>query len=301
MNSELIISGVSGQALAEMMGVSSSNDDGTKRASNLARLSIMSKPIMGDFESNGKVRKTEVLPVGAYRLKVDDEFVYCLNPEIRIFSLKEQWTHWDSVNNAMDRSLMANNLYGDLKDSKGTFNIGRPTGYHSKKEYDALSQSTKDLMRSVKRTKIIFGTVNFNGLALDENGNEVTGYDGQIPFILDTKNKDSINALRDALDLVKQDSKLPIEAKLLKRSFILGAKIESVPQTYATILFTVKGEVDLEDQDSKTFESFQDWIIWSNTYVLDKWKEHNVQELSQEDADLTEQFVEIEEFTGAGV
>ena len=54
----------------------------------------------------------------------------------------------------------------DLKDTKGTFNIGRPSGYHSKKEYDALSQQVKDLMRAVKRTKIVFGTIKFNGAAI---------------------------------------------------------------------------------------------------------------------------------------
>ena len=66
-----------------------------------------------------------------------------IEPEIRIFAMKEQWTHWDSINNVMDRTQMANNLYNDLKDTKGTFNIGRPSGYHSKKEYDAYLNKSK--------------------------------------------------------------------------------------------------------------------------------------------------------------
>ena len=148
------------------------------------------------------------------------------------------------------------------------------------------------------RTKILFGTINFNGAALDEAGNDVSGYDGQIPFILDIKNKDSINALKDVLEQIKNDSTVPIEAKLLKRSITLSSKIESVPQTYATILFTLKGATDLADEDSKTFESFQDWIKWSDGYVLDRWKENNTQELNEADAELVDAFVDVE---GVGV
>jgi hypothetical protein len=298
MNTELQIAGASGQALADMMGVSTQSEGSSKKSSNLARLNITHTSVMGDIEVAGKLKKMEVLPVGTFRLKINDTFVYCLAPEIRIFALKEQWTHWDSLDNVMYRTVMANNLYGDLKDSKGTFNIGRPSGYYSKKEYDALSQEIKDLMRSVKRTKILFGTINFNGAAIDEAGNDVSGYDGQIPFILDIKNKDSINALKDVLEQIKNDSTVPIEAKLLKRSLTLSSKIESVPQTYATILFTLKGATDLADEDSKTFESFQDWIKWSDGYVLDRWKENNTQELNEADAELVDAFVDVE---GVGV
>ena len=294
MNTELQISGVSGQALADMMGLSTQNDNSNKQSSTLARLSIMHKAVMGDEEVKGRMTKIEVLPIGTFRLKVNDDFVYCIEPEIRIFAMKEQWTHWDSINNVMDRTEMANNLYSDLKDTKGTFNIGRPSGYHSKKEYDALSQQVKDLMRAVKRTKIVFGTIKFNGAALDEYGNELSGYNDEIPFILDMKNKDSIKALTDVLKQIKDDSSVPIEAKLLKRSITLGSKIETVPQTYATILFSVKGEVDLKDEDTETFGAFQEWIKWSDGFVLDKWKENNLQELKASDAELVEAFVDVE-------
>ena len=60
-------------------------------------------------------------------------------------------------------------------------------------------------------------------------GNELSGYNDEIPFILDMKNKDSIKALTDVLKQIKDDSSVPIEAKLLKRSITLGSKIETVP------------------------------------------------------------------------
>ena len=47
MNTELQISGVSGQALADMMGLSTQNDNSNKQSSTLARLSILHKAVDG--------------------------------------------------------------------------------------------------------------------------------------------------------------------------------------------------------------------------------------------------------------
>ena len=292
MSTELQIAGVDNTLLAEMMGVSAQANDNSSQ-STLARLNITHTAVMGDLDHNGKVSRVEVLPVGTYKLKDDDTFVYCLAPTIRIFAVKEQWTHWDSINNAMDRTEMANNLYGDLKDSKGTFNIGRPSGYLSLKAYEALPQDIKDLMRAVKRTKILFGTINFNGAALDEAGNEVSGYDGEIPFIMDTKNKGSIAAITAVLEKIKNDSSIPIEAKLLKRSITLGANIESVPAVYATMTFNEIKEVGLNDNDNEVFKSFQEWIKWSDTRVLTMWKEKNAPLLSDDELEFVDDFVDV--------
>ena len=76
MNTELQISGVSGQALADMMGLSTQNDNSNKQSSTLARLSILHKAVMGDEEVKGKMMKIEVLPIGTFRLKVNADFVY---------------------------------------------------------------------------------------------------------------------------------------------------------------------------------------------------------------------------------
>ena len=57
MNTELQIAGASGQALADMMGVSTQNEGSSKKSSNLARLSITHTSVMGDFEVAGKLKK----------------------------------------------------------------------------------------------------------------------------------------------------------------------------------------------------------------------------------------------------
>ena len=51
------IAGASGQALADMMGVSTQQEGSSKKSSNLARLSITHTSVMGEVEVAGKLRK----------------------------------------------------------------------------------------------------------------------------------------------------------------------------------------------------------------------------------------------------
>tara|TARA_R110000751_G_scaffold16781_2_gene52750 strand:+ start:87 stop:1013 length:927 start_codon:yes stop_codon:yes gene_type:complete len=288
MNTELAVNDNSGRTIAEMMGINVQPDG--KKTSTLARLSIIHSAIMGEIEVAGKTIKTEVLPVGTYSLKTkDDEVVYCAAPTIRIFALRQQWTHWDSENNVMDRSIMANDLKGDLKDSRGGFNIGRPSGYVS--DWDSVPQETKDIMRVVRRTKILFGTINLNGTALDQKGESIDGYEGDIPFILDIKNRFSINALDAVISLLTKKNVLPIQYSLT-----LGSEERSIPTgaTFAIMTFTIKDPVIISDGDSEVLQGFLDWIDWSNNYVLTQWKDNNKQELSSDEDNLVSQLVDVE-------
>ncbi len=72
----------------------------------------------------------------------------------------------------------------------------------------------------------------------------------------------------------------------------LGSIAESMPTgaTFATMTFTVKNKVDLIEEDSTTFQSFLDWIEWSNTFILAKWDEHNKQDTGASDEDLVADF-----------
>ena len=184
---------------------------------------------------------------------------------------------------------MDNNLKGDLKDSKGGFNIGRPSGYVA--NWENVPQETKDVMRVVKRTKLMFGTVNLNGAALNEKGEAIEGHTGEIPFIIDIKNRDSIKELDAVLKLLITKNVLPP-----KYTLSLGSKEHSMPTgaTYATMTFAIKDPVDLSDGDSSVLQGFLDWIDWSNNYVLTQWKANNKEELSSEDDSLVSQLVDVE-------
>jgi len=288
MNTELTVNDNSGRSMAEMMGVSTSTPS-TNKTSNLARLSILHSAQMGEVEVAGKKMKTEVLPVGTYALKIDDDIIYVANPSIRIFAQRVQYTKWDAENNKMDRTVLANDLKSDLKDTRGTFNIGRPSGFVT--DWESVPQETKDIMRVVRRTKVMFGTIKINGGAMNSNGESIEGYDREIPFILDIKNNTSIKELDATVRALSKKGVLPIAYAIE-----LGAESHSMPTgaTFATMTFAVKDKVDLVEEDSNIFQSFLDWIEWSNNFVLSKWEENNKLTMDASDSDLVADFVDVE-------
>ena len=287
MNTELTVNDNSGRSMAEMMGISTSTPS-TNKTSNLARLSILHSAQMGEVDVAGKKMKTEVLPVGTYALKIDDDTIYVANPSIRIFAQRVQYTKWDAENNKMDRTVLANDLKSDLKDTRGTFNIGRPSGFVT--DWESVPQETKDIMRVVRRTKVLFGAIKINGGAMNSNGESIEGYDREIPFILDIKNNTSIKELDATVRSLSKRGVLPIA-----HAIELGSEAHSMPTgaTFARMTFTVKDKADLVEEDSKTFQSFLDWIEWSNNFVLTKWEENNKQTMD-DDADLVAEFVDVE-------
>ena len=147
---------------------------------------------MGNIKVEGKSIKKEVVPSGAYKLDLGEgKVAYSINPSVRVFVIRQQWTRWDSEASQMQKTVLSIDLKGDLKDNVGGFNIGRPTGYVQ--DWDGLPQSTKELMRQVKKTKVIFGTVTLSD-PVDEEGQPISGIGTNIPFIMDIKNRDSIKS-----------------------------------------------------------------------------------------------------------
>jgi len=287
MNMELTVNDNSGRTMAEMMGVDTSA--GPQKTSSLARLNILHTALMGEVEVAGKLRNTEVLPVGTFSLKIDEDIIYVANPTIRVFAMRQQYAKWDAENNKMDRTVLANDLKSDLKDSRGTFNIGRPLGFVT--DWENLPQKTKDIMRVVRRTKVVFGTISFNGAAMNSNGEVIKGYDSEIPFIFDIKNNTSIKSLDAAVKSISKTGAMPIAYAVE-----LSAQAESMPTgaTFATMTFTVKNKVDLVEEDSTTFQSFLYWIERSNSFILAKWDENNKQAMAANDGDLVADFVDVE-------
>jgi hypothetical protein len=278
-----------GMSLAEAMGMGRGSGEG-QATSNLSRLSQIHVGIMAKIVVNDKTIKTEVIPAGAYKLLSGDDAVYSVSPKMRIFAMRQQWQRWDSDVEKMYRSVMANDLKGDLKDNLGGFNIGRPSGYV--KDFKALPKETQDVMRIVKRTYILFGMITMTE-AMDKEGNPVEGYDEEIPFMISIKGQDSIKAVNEALALLKRKNLLSIMYK-----FNLGAEIHPLPtegNTYSSIVFGAGDKVALQPEDTDTLRSFVDYIAWSNGYILDAWKDAHQDPMSAEDIDIIHQFVNVEE------
>jgi hypothetical protein len=65
---------------------------------------------------------------------------------------------------------MANDLNSDMKDNDGGFNCGKPAGYIE--DFKALPEKTQELIRQIKRVRVMFGTVELHDVT-DAQGNPV--------------------------------------------------------------------------------------------------------------------------------
>ena len=185
MSNELAIAAERGQSMAEMMGVSAASTQ--QSTPSIARVGMIHQPIMGEVEFNGKTIKTEVLPIGTFTLVQGEDKVYSNGVTLRVFAQRNQWQRWNSETEEMEKSVMSNSLNGDMKDSVGGFNLGRPTGYID--DFQALPEATKQIMRSVKRVKVFFATVTLDN-PMNEKGEPVTGNYTDVPVVMDVKSRD---------------------------------------------------------------------------------------------------------------
>ena len=286
MSTELSIQNDLGMSLAEAIGVSSS---GQTKSASLPRINLIHNSIMGTMEVAGKNIKTEVVPAGAYKVTLgEDKEVYAINPSVRIFAVRQQWSKWDSEANAMLKTVMSTDLKGDLKDNMGGFNLGRPSGYID--DWDAVPQKTKDLIRSIKRKKIVFGMMTADEVK-DAEGNELDAITEPTPFVYEVS-PSSIKALDQAMTSLTRKNILPIQY-----TFTLGADEGTLPNgnTYAIMTLGAGDKVDITPEDQSTLKNFMEYIEYQNSYILNQWDEKHKEGISGEDADVVATFVNVEE------
>ena len=290
MSTELAIATERGQSMAELMGVSSTPD--TSTSPSISRLGMLHQPIMGEAELNGKMIKTEVVPVGAFTLRTGDNIIYSLGATVRVFAQRNQWQRWNSETEEMEKSVMSNSLNGDLKDSIGGFNLGRPTGYIE--DFNSLDDATKQVIRSVKRVVVYYGTVTLDS-PMNEKGEPVESK-ADIPFVMDVKNRDSLKSINGVMNNFKKKNMLPIMSTInlegVEDSIPTGAK-------FGKIHATLGDAVELSSVDNDTLKDFLELIEYSNGKILDLHHERaNIDTAA--DAKLVEEilnndFVEVDE------
>ena len=290
MSNELAVATESGKSMAELMGVSSA--PATSATPSISRLGMLHQPIMGEVDLNGKMIKTEVVPVGAFTLKTGDDIVYSNGVTVRVFAQRNQWQRWNSDTEEMEKSVMSNTLNGDLKDSIGGFNLGRPSGYIE--DFNALDDATKQLMRSVKRVVVYYGTVSLDS-PMNEKGEPVDAVDA-IPFVMDVKNRDSLKSINGVMNNFKKKNMLPIMSTIklegVEDSIPTGAK-------FGKIQASTGDAVELASDDNDTLKDFLELIEYSNGKILDLHHER-AKGHSDEDAELVGEilnndFVEVAE------
>jgi hypothetical protein len=195
----------------------------------------------------------------------------------------------------MEKSVMANNLNGDLQDNIGGFNLGRPSGYIE--DFQSLPDATKAIIRSVKRVKVIYGVVTLDN-PTDASGEPVDA-PTDIPFVMDVKNPDSIKSINAALTKLNGKNLLPIMSELK----LTGIE-DSIPTgaVFGKISASVGDKVDITEEDNETLKSFLSLVEYMNGKILDQHHERSDTSLSPEDAavvtdilDGDSDFIEVQE------
>ena len=290
MSTELAVANETGKSMAELMGVSSAPSQ--EYTPSISRLGMIHQPIMGEVELNGKMIKTEVVPVGAFTLKTGDDVVYSNGATVRIFAQRNQWQRWNSETEEMEKSVMSNSLNGDLKDSIGGLNLGRPSGYIE--DFANLDEATKQVIRSVKRVVVYYGTVSLDS-PMNEKGEPVSAVES-VPFVMDIKNRDSLKSINKVMGQFKKKNMLPIMSTVkltgVEDSIPTGAKFGKIEATEGDA-------VELISADNETLKDFLELIEYSNGKILDLHHER-AKGGTDGDAELVEgilnnDFVEVDE------
>jgi len=289
MSVELTVAADRGKSLAELMGVSETSSK--QSGPSIARVNLVSTAIKGEIDVGGKKIKTDVIPVGSYKITMGDDVVYAESISVRIVAQRQQWQRWNSTTDEMEKSVMGNTVNGDMQDSVGGFNLGRPSGYVE--DFNALPEATKDIMRSVKRVKLFMGLLTINE-PMDKTGAAISTltpkYDN-LAFVMDVKNRDSMKSLEGALAILGRRNLLPIMSTLN-----LTGKEESIPTgaTYGVITAAVGEQVELSATDNDTLTDFLGFIEYSNGKIMDLHHERSNRSMSTEDAELVGSIIDVD-------
>ena len=278
--------------MAKAMGMAT--DTGTKqKASTLARLRINHSPIMGQEEVKGKNVNVEVVEGGTYKLDIPDgETFYSTTAKVRPFVQRYMYKRFvmgtnDSPNKYI-KTVMNDNLNVDLKDNDGGFNCGKPAGFIQ--DFKALDQSTQDLIKQIKRVRVILGTVELVN-PVNTSGDSVEV--GVTPFIWEVENRDAFKILGNCFVKLSKMKRLPpqhnIEVATEQRKLPNGNSFY-IPSVSLNLTSIIK----LSEEDQQSFADFMQWIDNYNDYIINAWNE-NSRKKEDMDMDIVQDLVETEE------
>jgi len=280
------------EAMAKAMGMSSLAVPTKEKTNSLARLRIHHTPLMGQEEIKGKMTNVEVVSGGVYKLEIPDSDTYyaesiAMRPFLQRFMYKRFIKGNDTTPNRYVKTIMADNLNMDLKDNDGQFNCGKPAGYIE--DFKALPEKMQDLIRQIKRTRVLFGTVDLVN-PVDANGNSVDI--DTTPFIWEVENRDAFKTMGDVFNKLNKMKRLPVQHYVKA-----GTEERKLPNGGSFYLPTA--ELDLSetlDMDNDTQENLANFLAWVanyNEYIMGAWND-NMQKHQSVDKDIVNDFIDID-------
>lgn len=271
-------------AMAQMMGMA--YDTGEKKSS-LARLRINKKSIMGDADVNGKTMKMEIVSAGALGLQnTDNQVIYADKVVLRPFLQRFMYQRYDSNANNYQKTVMADNLDIDLKDSVGTFNCGKPGGYI--KDFDALPDGTKELIRQIRRVRVVFGTASMSGVTEQGDAQDVT----DVPCVWEIDSKEGFKNVGQAFNKLGQMRRLPPQHHMIVETE--GRELPTGSTFYVPVVnLDTQNNLEVTPEDQGVFKEFMEYIENFNTWVLSEWDKAAHGE-PEEDDGVVEEFITVD-------
>ena len=276
--------------MAKAMGMSGESSSPDDKPKTLPRFRINHSPIIG----SDKV----LVKGGTYKLEIpDDTTLYGTSATIRPFIQRFMYKRFVKNMSAKageplgvyHKTIMSDNLNVDLKDNQGKFNCGKPTGYI--KDFKALPVETQDVIRQIKRVRVIFGTVDLVG-SVDESGNKMDK--GTIPFIWEIDNRDAFKTMGEPFKKFSQVKRLPVE-----HSISLNTEERKLPNGNSFYLPTytldLQDKIEVSKDDQDTFINFMSWIDNYNTYIFNEWDMKTKKDISDSDKNVVDNFIDVTE------
>lgn len=277
-----------------MAGETASTDDKPK---TLPRFRINHTPIMGTAEVNGKKVNVEVVEGGTYKLEIPDEqIIYASSAKIRPFIQRFMYKRFVKNMSAKagepmgiyHKTIMSDNLNIDLKDNQGNYNCGKPSGFI--KDFKALPVETQDVIRQIKRVRVIFGMVDLVG-SVDDKGNKIEKE--AIPFIWEIDNRDAFKTMGEPFKKFSQVKRLPVQ-----HSIALSTEERKLPNGNSFYLpnytLDLQDTVEVSKEDQDTFINFMAWIDNYNTYIYNEWDMKTKKELNKDDMETVDEFIDVD-------
>ena len=262
--------------MAKAMGIANESPAQKKQGMFLARLRINHTPILG----------TEAILVkgGTYKLEIPDGPTYyaeaaIIRPFLQRFMYKKFVMGSAGKPNRYVKTVMADTLNMDLKDNDGGFNCGKPSGWIE--DFKALPDATKELIRSIKRVRVVLGTVELVN-AKDAEGNKVAV--DTTPFIWEVENRDAFKTVGNVFTQLAKMKRLPVQHTVKLNTE--ERKLPNGNSFYVPLTsLDVTNTVELTQEDQTYFSDFMGWVTNYNEYIINTYAE---KASSNNDMDLDE-------------
>jgi len=262
--------------MAKAMGLANEAPAQKKQGMFLARLRINHTPILGS--------DTIKVKGGTYKLEIPDGPMYyaesaVIRPFLQRFMYKKFIMGSGGKPNRYVKTVMADTLNMDLKDNDGGFNCGKPSGWIE--DFKSLPDATKELIRSIKRVRVVLGTVELVN-AKDAEGKPVELE--ATPFIWEVENRDAFKTIGGVFTQLAKMKRLPVQ-----HNVTLNTEERKLPNGNSFYLpktsLDATNSVELTQDDQEKFADFMSWVTNYNEYIINAYAE---KASSKNDMDLDE-------------